>query len=118
MIVRIEALRLRAYIGIEEAEQKHRQDVVIHVELEFDGSAAAASDDIADAVNYKTINKAMVEHVENGRFLLLERLSTELLAIVMRDPRVRRAAVRVEKPHALRFADSVSIEAHSEDLRR
>lgn len=115
MIVRIHALKLRAFIGIEEWEQQHRQDVVVHAELEVDGAAAARSDAIADTVNYKTITKRMIAQVEGGRFGLVERLAAELLALATADPRVRRAAVRVEKPHALRYADSVSVEVRSED---
>jgi D-erythro-7,8-dihydroneopterin triphosphate epimerase len=115
MIVRIHELRLRAFIGIEEWEQRHRQDLVVNTEIEFDAAAASHSDAIADTVNYKTLTKRMIEHVENGRFALLERLAAELLGIATSDPRVRRAAVRVEKPHALRYADSVSVEARSGD---
>jgi D-erythro-7,8-dihydroneopterin triphosphate epimerase len=41
--------------------------------------------------------------------LLLERLASEVLGLVMEDPMVCYAEVEIDKPHALRFADSVSI---------
>jgi D-erythro-7,8-dihydroneopterin triphosphate epimerase len=55
------------------------------------------------------ITKAIIEHVEEGRFLLLEKLVNDLVGICSRDPAVNRAMVTVDKPHALRFADSVSL---------
>lgn len=51
----------------------------------------------------------MIQHIENGRFQLLEKLTAELLAIASAAQQVSYAEVRVDKPHALRFADSVSV---------
>ena len=55
------------------------------------------------------ITKRMIHHIENGRFQLLEKLAADLLAIASEPERVSFAEVRVDKPHALRFADSVSV---------
>ena len=60
-------------------------------------------------MNYKNICKAIIHHVENGRFLLLEELVGDVLAICCDDPAVLEATVTIDKPHALRFADSVSV---------
>jgi len=60
MILRIENIRLRTIVGIYEWEKKSKQDVIINVELEFDGAAAIKSDNIKDSVNYKTINKQII----------------------------------------------------------
>ncbi|MNF05057.1 D-erythro-7,8-dihydroneopterin triphosphate epimerase [compost metagenome] len=60
-------------------------------------------------MNYRTITKAIIRHVEANRFALLERLTQEILDLVMSEPRVRYAEVEVDKLHALRFAESVSI---------
>ena len=42
-------------------------------------------------------------------FMLLEKLASEVLELVMVNQSVCRAEVEVDKPHALRFADSVSV---------
>jgi len=47
--------------------------------------------------------------VEGNRFALLERLTQELLDLIMVNESVLYAEVEVDKPHALRFAESVSI---------
>jgi D-erythro-7,8-dihydroneopterin triphosphate epimerase len=108
-VIRISNLRLRTYIGFNPEERAKLQDVVINVEIAHDISPAVFDDDVGAALNYKTITKAMIEHVENGRFLLLERLVHDLVGLCARDPAVARATVTVDKPHALRFADSVSL---------
>ena len=64
---------------------------------------------IEHALNYRTITKAIISHVESNRFALLERLTQEVLDIVMDNEQVRYAEVEVDKPHALRFSESVSI---------
>jgi len=107
--IRIKDLRLRTYIGINADEVLNKQDVVINLALWYDASAALAHDRIEDAVNYRTIVKAVIRHVEERRFKLLERLAQDVLDLAMASPAVHAAEVEVDKPHALRFADSVSV---------
>ena len=114
MIIKIKDLRLRAIIGIHEWERKNKQDIIINVEFEFNGSHAAQSDNIDDTVNYKGICKNIIELAENSEFNLLEKLCDKVLQIVMKDHRVKKGKVEIEKPHALRFADSVSVTQFSE----
>jgi D-erythro-7,8-dihydroneopterin triphosphate epimerase len=106
--IRIKNLRLRTYIGFNDDEQQKRQDVVINVRFSYKADDAAESDDVRYAVNYRTITKEIIRMVEGGRFLLLERLAAEVLELVMSNPDIRFAEVEVDKPHALRFSDSVS----------
>lgn len=106
----IRDLLVRGIIGINEDERRERQDVLINVELWVDTRTAAASDDVADAVNYRSVCKRMIAHVEGSAHLLVERLASELARIVLTEFPVNRVRVRVEKPGALRFARSVGIE--------
>jgi len=55
------------------------------------------------------ITKEIISLVEQGHFLLLEKLVAEILAVCHSHPSVNYAKARVDKPHALRFADSVSL---------
>ncbi|MEM7213371.1 MAG: dihydroneopterin triphosphate 2'-epimerase [Pseudomonadota bacterium] len=107
--VRVDNLRLRTFIGFNPEERRKQQDVVINVTLSYEANRGIADDEVAAALDYKQITKAIITYVESGRFLLLERLVADVLAIVARDDRVMRASVRIDKPHALRFADSVSL---------
>ncbi|PKF72127.1 dihydroneopterin triphosphate 2'-epimerase [Pseudomonas fluvialis] len=107
--IRVKDLRLRTYIGIKEEEILNRQDVLINLTILYPAQQAVADNVIEQALNYRTITKAVIAHVEGHRFALLERLTQEILDLVMTHPAVRYAEVEVDKPHALRFAESVSI---------
>ena len=107
--IRIKNLRLRTYIGIKEEEINNRQDVVINATILYPADNAVEINRIEHALNYRTITKAIISHVESNRFALLERLTQEVLDIVMDNEQVRYAEVEVDKPHALRFSESVSI---------
>ncbi|MGH1372076.1 MAG: dihydroneopterin triphosphate 2'-epimerase [Cellvibrionaceae bacterium] len=107
--INIANLRLRTYIGFNPEEIAKQQDVVINASVWHRADQASLSDDENHALNYKIITKALIDHVENGRFRLLEKLCRDLLDIIMSDHQVRRATIRIDKPHALRFADSVSV---------
>ncbi len=114
MIIRIKNLRLRTLIGINEWEKKVEQDVVINIEIMFDGTNAARTDKIDDAINYRTITKKIIKEVVESRFSLLESLAQHLVDIVMEDSRIRKATVEIDKPHALRYTDSVSVVTSAE----
>lgn len=107
--IRIKDLKLRTYIGINEEEIRNKQDVLINISILYPACKAVGSNDIDDALNYRSITKAIIELVENSRFALLERLTQQVLDCVMGFAQVSYAEVEVDKPHALRFAESVSI---------
>ena len=107
--IRIKNLRLRTFIGINEEEINNRQDVVVNATIFYRADDAVVINEIEHALNYRTITKAIISHVESNRFALLERLTQDVLDIVMRNEQVHYAEVEVDKPHALRFSDSVSI---------
>ena len=107
--IRVKDLRLRTYIGIKEEEINNKQDVLINLTILYPAVDAVRDNDIDHALKYRTITKAIIAHVEGNRFALLERLTQEILDLVMSHESVRYAEVEVDKPHALRFAESVSI---------
>ncbi len=109
MLIRIRNLHTRTIIGIRDWERQRPQEVVLNLEIEFDGSAAAASDRIEDTIDYRALKLRVLEAVEASRFGLLEKLASHILEIVMEEPRVERARVEVAKPGALRFADGVAV---------
>ena len=107
--INIRNLRLRTFIGFNPEEKTKQQDVIVNAEIRYRADPAFISDDQTDALNYKNITKRMIHHIENGQFHLLEKLAADLLAIASESEQVSYAEVRVDKPHALRFADSVSV---------
>lgn len=106
----IRDLGLRCIIGIYEDERREKQDIVLNLVLEGDFSAAAASDSIEDAVDYKALKKRVIRFVESSSFNLIETLGTRIADLCLEHPKIQRATVTVDKPGALRFARSVAFE--------
>jgi FolB domain-containing protein len=106
-------LSVTGIVGIKPDERVTPQEVLVNVTMGVDSSPAAATDDIADAANYRTVSKAIIAHIENGEPMLVERLVAELADLVFEiEPLCREVEVRVEKPGALRHARSVGITIH------
>lgn len=108
--IRIRNLKLNTVIGVNDWERTIRQDVIVNITLDYDATAAAASDRIEDAVDYDALAGGLAGICERSQFQLIEALADALLREVMRIPAVRRAVVCVDKPGAIRQADSVSVE--------
>ena len=68
-------LRLRTYIGFNPEELTKQQDIVINAQISYQAGNACTSDEATQALNYKTITKKMISHVEDGQFKLLEKLN-------------------------------------------
>ena len=110
-LIRVKNLLLRTFIGFNPEELANQQDVIINIAIEADiPEEALLADEPVGIYNYKTITKQVIVLVQDNRFKLLEVLTKNILDLVMLDPRVIRARVEVDKPHALRFAESVSFE--------
>lgn len=107
--VLIKDLSVLGIIGINPEERVTKQEILVNAVLYTDTRAASASDDIQDAVNYRTITKKMISHIEHGEPLLVERLVQELADICLEDDRVMTVTISVEKPGAVRFSKSVGI---------
>jgi len=108
--IHIRDLVVSGILGINPDERIHRQDILVNATLWADTRDAAASDDIDDAVNYRTITKQLIAFIERGKPMLVERLVAELVEICFdADERVAAVEMTVEKPGALRHARSVGI---------
>ena len=107
--INIRNLRLRTLIGFNPEERVKKQDVILNIEIKSSIDNEVLQDNVDEALNYKVITKKVIKHVEQGQFLLLEKLVAEVLAICSEHPSVRSSRVTIDKPHALRFADSVSL---------
>lgn len=108
-LIHISDLLLRTIIGINEEEREKKQDVLINITMNVDLKAAGQTDQIEDAVNYRTITKEIIDLVENSHFQLVETMAHEVSRICLQDERVAQTEVRIEKPGALRFARSVGV---------
>jgi D-erythro-7,8-dihydroneopterin triphosphate epimerase len=110
-VIRVKNLLIRTFIGFNPDELVNKQDVIINLEIEVEvPDEALGTDEPIGIYDYKKVTKRIINFVQEGRFKLLEVLSKKLLDVILEDPMVKRVRVEVDKPHALRFAESVSVE--------
>lgn len=107
--IHIKNLRLRTFIGFNEEEKTKKQDVIVNIILRYDATTASVSDSVDDACNYKVLTKKIIALVEERSFDLLEKMSGDIIHLIATEEKVLEASVEIDKPHALRFADSVSV---------
>lgn len=106
----IKDLLVRGIVGINPDEREHEQDILVNATLWADTRPAAGTDSIGDAVNYRSVAKAMIAHIRGGRPQLVERLAEELAGICLAaDRRIAEVEIAVEKPGALRYARSAGV---------
>jgi FolB domain-containing protein len=106
----IKNLVARGIIGINDWEREKPQEIQINLVLFADLVKAGETDDISHSVNYRTIAKKALAHAESAQRLTVEALAADLAKICLQEPGVQKVRVRVEKPGAVRFAESVGVE--------
>ena len=105
----IEALEIECVIGIYDWERKIRQPVVLDLEMAFDNRVPAASDDIADTLDYKAVSKRLIQFVSESEFGLVETLAERCAEIVLREFGVEHVRLKLAKPGAVRGSKAVGV---------
>ncbi len=116
-VIHIKDLLISTYIGFNPEELVNKQNVVINLDIDVDIPVEALmTDEPVGIYDYKVITKQVISMVQDGRFKLLEVLTKRILDLIMENRQVNWARVEVDKPQALRFAESVSFEMEAERL--
>ncbi len=102
-------LRVETIIGIFDWERETPQTVSIDLELATDVARAAASDDIADALDYKAVAKRLIAFIGESRFQLVETLAERIATILREEFGVAWVRVTVNKGGAVRGASAVGV---------
>ncbi len=95
--IELRGLRVLAYCGVLPEERERRQPFLVDLDLDADLSAAAATDSLADTIDYGAVCDAVTAVADGQRFGLLERFADAIARVALADGRVERVAVRVHK---------------------
>ncbi len=114
--ITLSSMRHEGLIGATEEERTFPQMLEVDLVVEADLSAAAASDDLADTVDYGPLVALVERTVEQGTFTLLESLAGALAdAVLEASPKVVAVTVRVRK---LAVPMDVSMDHAEVEIRR
>ena len=105
----IKGLKARATIGVFDWERQIRQHVVLDIAMKTDVAAAARSDSMDDAVDYKEVARRVSELVETSSFQLVESLAEAVAALILKEFGVGWVRIRLGKPFAVRSAQDVGV---------
>jgi len=108
-IVFIHDLQIETVIGIYDWERKIRQTISLDLEMATDIAKAAKSDNIDDALSYKTVAKRLIDFVEASEFELVEALAEKICSIILEDFEVPWVKLTLHKPGAVRGSKSVGV---------
>ncbi len=106
----IKNILARGIIGIREWEREKPQDILINLDLFTEVRKPDTPDDIKECIDYSQVTKKVISHAEKAKRFTLEALAEDIAQICLEDPRVLKTTVRVEKPGAVRFSQSVGVE--------
>jgi dihydroneopterin aldolase len=114
----LRGLTVECVIGFIEWERRIKQRVVIDFELPADCRRAAATDSVADTVDYKSVSKRIAAYVEASEFNLVETLADRVALLVLAEFPVEWIRLSINKPGAIRGSRDVgvSIERTRADL--
>jgi dihydroneopterin aldolase len=108
-IIFLRGLRIETTIGIYDWERTIKQPVIIDLEMATDIRKAAASEDIADALDYGAVSERVIAFVEQSQFLLIETLAEHIAHILMSEFGVPWLRLTLNKKGAIRRASDVGL---------
>ncbi|HPE61675.1 MAG TPA: dihydroneopterin aldolase [Thiolinea sp.] len=107
--VYVRDLRIPARIGIYDWEKRIRQQIRIDLDMAWDNTMPAASDDIKDTLNYKSTARRVVEIVEADHYDLVERLAETIATTLRAEMPIPWIRVTVGKPFAVKGSGEVGV---------
>ncbi|CAL1241403.1 dihydroneopterin aldolase [Candidatus Methylocalor cossyra] len=108
-IIFLRGLQIETVIGVFEWERKIKQTIVVDLEMATDVRKAAATDAIADALDYKAVAKRIIAFVEESQFFLVETLAERIAGILLEEFGIPWVRLSLNKKGAIRGASDVGI---------
>jgi dihydroneopterin aldolase len=108
-IIFLGGLEIETVIGIYDWERTIKQKIYLDIEMAFDIKKAAATDDIAYTLDYKTVSDRVVQFVETSEFFLVETLIEKIADILLTEFSIPWVKIVLNKKGALSRSRDVGI---------
>lgn len=109
MIITIKHLKAKTFLGVYEWEKEEKREIIINLSMDVDAPDAARTDDISDTLDYDAVEGDILHYLNETVADLIETLAEGILDILNAFDMVRSATVEIDKPGALKHAQSVSV---------
>ena len=97
MRITIHDLEVFYHVGVPDEERLRPQRLLLQVDLEFDFTTAAGSDELADTINYYAVAERLRHYGAGRSWRLIEKLAVELADLILAEFRPRAVTLEVKK---------------------
>jgi len=84
-------------VGVPDAERARSQRLLLTVDMDFDFSAAAKTDTIADTIDYFAVAQRLLKFGDGREWKLIEKLAADLANLVLSEFKPHGVTVEVKK---------------------
>ena len=101
---------IQEIIGIHEHEKTKKQKIKFNIVVDVNQNAVPDEKDIKSIVDYEKITNKLENLVKNKKYNFLESLAEDSFKEIFEDKRINSVKIKIEKPDAIKNADSVGVE--------
>ncbi len=109
MIIKIKNLKLETILGIYDWEQDTPRPIIINATIHTDNDNARFSNNIEDTIDYDSIVKQIKTYVASKNFQLIEKMNQEILDLIMKDERISKCELEIDKVGVVENVESFSV---------
>jgi len=101
---------IQEIIGIHEHEKTKKQKIKFNIVLDIDQNTVPNEKDIKSIVDYEKITNKLENLTKDKKYNFLESLAEDSFKEIFEDKRINSVKIKIEKPEAIKNADSVGVE--------
>ena len=101
---------IQEIIGIHEHEKTKKQKIKFNIVVNVNQNTVPDEKDIKSIVDYEKITNKLENLVKNKKYNFLESLAEDSFKEIFEDKRINSVKIKIEKPDAIKNADSVGVE--------
>ena len=97
-------------IGIHEHEKIRKQKIKFNIVIDVDRNTLPNEEDIKSIVDYEKITNKLENLTKKKKYNFLESLAEDSFEEIFKDKRINSVTIKIEKPEAIKNAESVGVE--------
>ena len=101
---------IQEIIGIHEHEKTKKQKIKFNIVVDVNQNTVPNEKNIKSIVDYEKITNKLENLVKNKKYNFLESLAEDSFKEIFEDKRINSVKIKIEKPDAIKNADSVGVE--------
>jgi len=101
---------IQEIIGIHEHEKTKKQKIKFNIVVNVNQNTVPDEKDIKSIIDYENITNKLENLVKNKKYNFLESLAEDSFKEIFEDKRINSVKIKIEKPDAIKNADSVGVE--------